>query len=147
MVGIHSMRGFFPPLFFFFNGRRVCYKEKTALFELQISAATICFPLIFSRETWNLEYLSICSWNTLPLVISTLKHSQQYLYSPCLIVVATICEESIRKLWLDFITECSFVTIYQLSPYHLFKYRANLTICHYNFTTEVGISEVEQNPT
>ena len=105
---------FFSPLFL--NGR-VCYTEKKrALFDLQISATIICFPLIFSRVPWNLNYLSPSSWNTLFVIICTLKNRQQDLYSPCLRTIATKREENIRKQWLDFITKGSFVFTYELIP-------------------------------
>ena len=121
LYGKYSM-SFFLPSTFFLNGR-VCYTEKKrALFDLQISAPINFFPLIFSRVPWNLNDLSTSSWNTLLVIICTLKNRQQDLYSPCLRTIVIKREENIRKQWLDFITKGSFVfTMSYFLSIHLFK--------------------------
>lgn len=70
------------------------------------------FPLIFSRVTCNLDYLSIYSCNAFLLVIAPWKPVNKILSSLLYSWSNQIVEKKKGKLWPDFIIECSFVTIY-----------------------------------
>lgn len=96
------------------------------------------FPLIFSRVTCNLDYLSIYSCNAFLLVIAPWKPVNKILSSLLYSWSNQIVKKK-RKImtrfhyWMFF---CHYLPSISLNIC-LFKYGTNLTISHYAFTTKL----------